>query len=127
MRLAIGLFVAGVVGATAAFRGAGPAAPAAPRTVERVADLPPGIVAALGVTLAGPGMPYRVRDAGPPGDARPVARLIWAQRDGTAWRVHYEQGGPGHFYGLATLRPVATGWTVTTERGARPLPQRNTP
>lgn len=121
MRLAICLFVAGVAGATAAFHGV--ATDAAP-TVVHVADLPPGVIVALGLTLADPGMPYQASDVIDPSRPLPAGRLIWARRDGATWRIEYEHGGRGHYYGLATLRPVATGWAVTTERS---LVQRKTP
>ncbi len=123
MRLALGLFVAGLVSATAAFHATVPGATIATMTVDRVADLPPGVVAALGLTLADPGMPYQDSDAIAPGRPLPPARLIWAARDGAEWRIHYEHGGRGRFYVLATLHPVAAGWAVTTERGFAPLPR----
>lgn len=127
MRVAVSLFVAGIVAATAAFQATVPVASATPATIAHVAGLPPGVVAALGLSLADPGRPYRASDAVGTGATLPTARLIWARHDGTAWRIHYERGGRGHYYGLATLRPVATGWAVATQRGFTPQPPPNTP
>ncbi len=119
MRIAISLFVAGVVGATAAFHAAPPGAPAT--TITRVAELPHGVVVALGFPLADAGAPYQASDVVGPGGALPFHRLIWARRDGAGWRIHYETDGRGHSYAVATLQPTAVGWRVTTVRGSAPL------
>ncbi len=119
MRIAISLFVAGVVGATAAFHAAPTVAPA--MTITHVADLPHGVVAALGFPLVDVGAPCQASNVVSPSGPLPFHRLIWARRDGAGWRVQYETGDRGHSYAVATLRPVAVGWSVTTVRESAPL------
>src|ERR1700722_9925728 len=78
------------------------------RTVVRVADIPPAVMAAAAAArgpglakypleLADPGQPFQVTDVIV--DKRlPGRRLIAAYASADAWIVHYEAGGVAHTY-----------------------------
>jgi hypothetical protein len=84
------------------------------RTVVRVADIPPAVMAAA-AAARGPdlgGYPLEMADPGQPFQATdvivdkrlPGRRLIAAYASTAAWIVHYEAGGVAHTYHIAFFR-----------------------
>jgi hypothetical protein len=94
----------------------GVACPHFARTYARLADLPPGAVAALGFPIAERGGRWNVGDAVGPGPLLPFARFIAAEGGGCTLNVRYEYGGIAHGFATAVLQRSGHGWTLLRRR-----------
>jgi hypothetical protein len=86
----------------------------AARAYARLADLPPGAVAALGFAIAERDAPWNATDVLHPG--LPRARFISARGGGCTLTIRYEHGGIAHSYESATLALRGGRWTLQDRR-----------
>jgi len=86
------------------------------RTYARLADLPPGAVAALGFPMAERGGRWNVSDAVGPGPLLPFARFIAAEGAGCTLNLRYEYGGIAHGFATAVLLRTNRGWSLQRRR-----------
>lgn len=86
------------------------------RSFARLADLPPGAVAALGFAMAERGQPFEVGDAIRPGARRPFTRFTAAALRGCALAIRYEYGGIAHGFATALLTRRGAGWALVRAR-----------
>ncbi len=82
------------------------------RTYARLADLPAGAVAALGIRMAERGQPFQVTDVIGPGPRLPGSRFIAARQQGCRLTIRYERGGIAHTYNDALLERRGNAWVV---------------
>lgn len=86
------------------------------RGFTRLADLPPGAVAALGFAIAERGQPFEVGDAIGPGPRRPSTRFIAAALRGCTLAIRYEYGGIAHGFATALIERRGGSWTLVRAR-----------
>jgi hypothetical protein len=110
------LFLAIVAAAAPAEAKGGGACPHLARTYARLADLPPGAVAALGFPIAERGAPWNATDDVGPGPLLPFARFMSAQGGGCTLAIRYEHGGIAHSFETATLARSGGRWILQRRR-----------
>ncbi|KRB86306.1 hypothetical protein ASE00_06190 [Sphingomonas sp. Root710] len=86
----------------------------AEQSYRQKAELPRGVVEAIGVDIAEKGQAYQRGDVMQPG--LPLYRFVSATRSGCRIRINYEQGGFAHRWGTFSLFHIAGAWRVTGTR-----------
>ncbi|MCE7798468.1 hypothetical protein LWE61_18170 [Sphingobium sufflavum] len=81
------------------------------RRFLRLKQVPPGAVAAMGMTMAEKGEPFQATDA-LTRPALPRSRFVSAVQRGCRLTLSYEQGGIAHRWSRIVLIQGRTGWTV---------------
>ncbi|GAA4818278.1 hypothetical protein GCM10023232_13610 [Sphingosinicella ginsenosidimutans] len=83
---------------------------------QRMADVPRGAMAALGVRMAERGQPFQATDVIMPGERLPGARFAAARLDGCTLTIRYERGGIAHTWNTAVIERRGIGWVVVRPR-----------
>ena len=103
--------------ATSAAAWAEPACPLrGSRSYARKADLPQGVVQALGFRMAERGAPFQATDVIGPGPRLPGARFVAARQIACRLALRYEQGGIAHTWNTAILERRGNVWILVRRR-----------
>ena len=86
------------------------------RSYARKADLPPGVVQALGFGMAERGAPFHATDVIGPGPRLPGARFVAARQVACRLALRYEQGGIAHTWNTAILERRGNVWILVRRR-----------
>ena len=86
------------------------------RVFQRKADLPPGVVQALGFAIAERGAPFQATDVIGPGPRLPGSRFVAARQTACRLALRYEQGGIAHTWNTAILERRGDLWILLRRR-----------
>lgn len=86
------------------------------RNFTRMADLPPGALAALRYPMAERGAPFQAGDSLVPGSRLPTRRFVSARQAGCTLTIRYQQGGIALREQTAVLERRGDRWLVLRVR-----------
>ena len=86
------------------------------RSFQRKADLPQGVVQALGFRMAERGAPFQATDVLGPGPQLPSTRFVAARQVACRLALRYEQGGIAHTWNTAILERRGNFWILVRRR-----------